>query len=385
MSSENRSIQMVDTVGQYRRIQPEVDAAIAEVLSTGAYINGPQVARFRRHLADYLSAQHVIACANGTDALQIALMALDLQPGDEVVTTPFTFFATAEVMALLGLRPVFVDVEPGTFNMDVTQVEAALTPRTRVIVPVHLFGLNAHMEPLMAIAAKHGLRVVEDAAQSIGSDYLFSDGRRVKSGLVGDIGSTSFYPSKNLGAYGDGGALFTNDAALAEAMQMICNHGAKVKYHHERIGVNSRLDSIQAAVLDIKLRHLDEYAQARRVAAAQYDTLFAGETGIEIPERPGYSDHVFHQYTLRISAGREMRDRLKKELETRGIPTMIYYPVPLHLQGAYKEYGFREGQFPVAERVSGQVLSLPIHSEMDESQTQHIATQVKESLQKLNA
>jgi UDP-2-acetamido-2-deoxy-ribo-hexuluronate aminotransferase len=376
MTTKPMNIKMVDTVGQYHRMKAEIDTAVMEVLETGAYINGPAVGEFRKNLASYLGAKHVIACANGTDALQIALMALDLQPGDEVITSPFTFFATAEVVALLGLRPVFVDVETDTFNIDVSGIEAAITPRTKVIIPVHLFGLTAHMEPLMAIARKHNLHVVEDAAQSIGGEYIFADGRRVHSGLIGDIGSTSFYPSKNLGAYGDAGALYTQDDRLGAILQSICNHGARVKYHHERIGVNSRLDTIQAAILNVKLQYLNQYVASRNEVASQYDSLFRGVQGIEIPGRRSYSTHAFHQYTLRISEGREKRDRMKKMLEERGVPTMIYYPIPLHLQIAAKPYGYNPGDMPVSEQLSGEVLSLPIHTEMDQAQTDFIAQTV---------
>ena len=365
-------IKMVDTVGQYRRIQAEVDAGIREVLETGAYINGPATKRFTENFAIYLGAKAVIPCANGTDALQIALMALDLQPGDEVITSPFTFFATAEVIALLGLIPVFVDINPETFNLDPAKLEAAITPETRCIIPVHLFGLTCDMEPIMALADKHGIWVIEDNAQAIGSEYTFKDGHKEKAGLIGHIGSTSFYPSKNLGAYGDAGALYTNDPVLAEKLQMICNHGARKKYHHERIGVNSRLDTIQAAVLDAKLKHLDEYTAARQQAAAWYDELLGNVEGISIPGRPANSTHVFHQYTLRIHAGRERRDRLQAQLAERKIPTMVYYPVPLHTQEAYASYGFNKGDFPVSEASCEQVISLPIHSELDRAQVEYI-------------
>lgn len=365
-------IKMVDTVGQYRRIQNEVDAAIREVLETGAYINGPATKRFTENFARYLGAKHVIPCANGTDALQIALMALDLQPGDEVITSPFTFFATAEVIALLGLVPVFVDIDPKTFNIDPKKLAAAITPKTKCIIPVHLFGLISDMEPLMELARRHNIWVVEDNAQAIGSEYTFKDGSKQKAGLIGHIGSTSFYPSKNLGAYGDAGALYTNDPALAEKLLMICNHGARKKYHHERIGVNSRLDSIQAAVLDVKLRHLDAYNTTRQQAAAWYDELLGGVAGISIPGRPANATHVFHQYTLRIHAGREKRDRLQTLLNECKIPTMVYYPVPLHVQAAYSEYGFKWGDYPVSEACCAEVISLPMHSELDRAQVEYI-------------
>lgn len=365
-------IKMVDTVGQYRHIQAEVDAAIREVLETGAYINGPATKRFTENFARYLGAKAVIPCANGTDALQIALMALDLQPGDEVITSPFTFFATAEVIALLGLIPVFVDIDPDTFNLDPAKLEAAITPETRCIIPVHLFGLTSDMEPIMELADRHGIWVIEDNAQAIGSEYTFKDGRRQKAGLIGHIGSTSFYPSKNLGAYGDAGALYTNDPVLAEKLLMICNHGARKKYHHERIGVNSRLDTIQAAVLDVKLRHLDAYNATRQQAASWYDELLGNVEGISIPGRPANSTHVFHQYTLRIHAGCEKRDRVQALLAERKIPTMVYYPVPLHTQEAYASYGFKKGDFPISEASCEQVISLPIHSELDRAQVEYI-------------
>jgi UDP-2-acetamido-2-deoxy-ribo-hexuluronate aminotransferase len=375
MISMAMNIKMVDTVGQYRKIQAEVDAAVHEVLEAGSYINGPAVRRFTESFAKYLGAQSVIPCANGTDGLQIALMALDLKPGDEVITSPFTFFATAEVIALLGLVPVFVDIDPATFNINPALIEAAITPKTKCIVPVHLFGLCSDMEPIMEIANRHNLFVIEDNAQAIGSEYTFSDGRTVKGGLIGHIGCTSFYPSKNLGAYGDGGANFTNDPALGEKVLMICNHGSRQRYYHERIGVNSRLDSIQAAVLDVKLKHLDAYNTARQAAAAAYDELLGGVEGIQIPGRAHNSTHVFHQYTLRIKAGRAKRDQMQKLLAERGIPSMVYYPVPLHVQEAYAPYGFKKGDFPVSEQCSEEVLSLPMHSELDRAQVEYIVAE----------
>lgn len=370
------TIRMVDTLTQYEHIREDVDAAIADVLKSGAYINGPWVNQFRQHLAEYLGVKHVIACANGTDALQIALMALELQPGDEVITAPFTFFATAEVVALLGLKPVFVDVDPDTFNIDVSKIEAAITPRTRVIMPVHLFGLPAEMDSIMEIAEKHGIYVVEDNAQALGSTYTHSDGKAVKAGGIGHIGCTSFYPSKNLGAYGDGGAIFTNDDELGNKLQTICNHGSNVRYYHERIGVNSRLDSIQAAVLDIKLRHLDTFNAARSSAADLYDAHFANIEGIQTPVRMPNAQHVFHQYTLRIIAGREKRDAMQKMLNERGVPSMIYYPVSLHEQEAYAEFGYSHGDFPVSEGLTAEVLSLPMHSELTPEQVEYIANAV---------
>lgn len=380
MTTKPMTIKMVDTVGQYHRIKTEIDQAIAEVLETGAYINGPSVARFRDHLASYLGAKHVIPCANGTDALQIAFMALGLKPGDEVITTPFTFIATAEAAALLGLVPVFVDVDPGIFNLDAGKIEAAISSKTKCIVPVHLFGQPADMEAIMKIAKAKNLFVVEDNAQSIGSDYTFSDGSQMKTGLIGDIGTTSFYPSKNLGAYGDAGALFTNDSVLAEKLKSICNHGAAKKYYHDRIGVNSRLDSLQAAILNVKLAHLDEFNAARIQVANWYDKLLGEIEGIEIPRRVTYATHVFHQYALRIKEGVAKRDQIKSHLETCGIPTMIYYPVPLHLQKALEPYGFRKGDLPVSEKLCTEVLALPIHTEMDSAQCEYICAILIECL-----
>jgi UDP-2-acetamido-2-deoxy-ribo-hexuluronate aminotransferase len=372
MSSETKEVRMVDTITQYEHIRGEVDSVIREVLETGMYIGGPIVNRFRENLAKYLGIPHVIPCANGTDALQIALMALDLKPGDEVITSPFTFFATAEVIALLGLRPVFADIDPLTFNIDPSKIETAITPQTKCIIPVHLFGQCADMEPIMKIAEKHGIYVIEDNAQAIGSEYLFSDGRKVKGGTIGHIGCTSFYPSKNLGAYGDAGAIFTPDPIWADRLQVICNHGSHKKYYHERIGVNSRLDAIQAGILDAKLKHLDAYNQSRQQAAAWYDELLRGVQGIQIPGRASYSTHVFHQYTLRIEAGRAERDRIQQELAARKIPSMVYYPVPLHIQEAYQPYGFVAGDFPVSEKAAEEVLSLPMHSELTKEQVEYV-------------
>lgn len=375
MMTKAVNIKMVDTVGQYRHIQSEVDAAIHEVLETGAYINGPAVKRFTENLRQYLGAAAVVPCANGTDGLQIALMALDLQPGDEVITSPFTFFATAEVIALLGLVPVFVDIDPATFNMDPTKLEAAITEKTRCIIPVHLFGLSCDMEPVMEIATRHKLWVIEDNCQAIGGEYTFKDGHKAKTGLMGHIGCTSFYPSKNLGAFGDAGANFSNDLALADKMLVICNHGSHKKYYHERIGVNSRLDSFQAAVLDVKLKHLDAYTASRQQVAAWYDEMLGNVEGLILPSRPAYSTHVFHQYTLRIAAGREKRDRMQALLAERGVPSMVYYPVPLHVQEAYAPYGFKQGDFPVSELCSEEVISLPMHTELDRAQVEYIVEQ----------
>jgi UDP-2-acetamido-2-deoxy-ribo-hexuluronate aminotransferase len=375
MITKAMNIKMVDTVGQYRHIQAEVDAAIHDVLETGAYINGPAVKRFTQNFAAYLGAKSVIPTANGTDGLQIALMAFDLKPGDEVITSPFTFFATAEVIALLGLIPVFVDIDPNTFNIDPSKIEAAITPKTKCIIPVHLFGLCSDMEPIMEIATRHNLYVIEDNAQAIGGTYTFKDGRTVRAGLIGHIGCTSFYPSKNLGAYGDAGANYTNDVALGEKNLMICNHGGRVKYYHERIGVNSRMDSFQAAVLDVKLKHLDSYNAARQTVAGWYDELLGQVEGLSIPGRAANSTHVFHQYTLRIHAGREKRDRIQSLMAERGVPSMIYYPVPLHVQEAYAPYGFKAGDYPISEKCSEEVISLPMHTELDRTQVEYIVEQ----------
>lgn len=374
-TAPTKPIQMVDLVGQYHRIKDEVDAAVIRVLESAAFINGPEVKSFEQELAAYLGVKHAIGCANGTDALQIAMMALGLKPGDEVITPSFTFVATVEVIGLLGLTPVFADVLPGTFNIDPADVKRKVTPKTRAIVPVHLFGQSADMEQVMAIAKEHGLFVIEDNCQAVGSDYAFSDGSKKKAGTIGHIGTTSFFPSKNLGCYGDGGALFTNDDDLAKKLRRVCNHGSDVRYYHEVVGVNSRLDSLQAAILRIKLRHLDDYAAARNRTASAYDEAFAGIPGLTLPERSASSTHVFHQYTLKVAGGR--RDALKKHLEDRGVPAMIYYPVPCHLQNAYKTARFGEGSLPVTESITHEVLSLPMSTELDNDQLSHITGAVK--------
>lgn len=370
-----KPIQMVDLVGQYAKIKAEVDQAIQGVLNTAAFINGPEVKSFEQELATYLGVKHAIGCANGTDALQIAMMALDLQPGDEVITPSFTFVATVEVVALLGLKPVFAEVLPGTFNMDPADVARKITPRTKAIVPVHLFGQTADMEPLMTLAREKGLYVIEDNCQAVGSDHTFSDGTVRKAGTIGTVGTTSFFPSKNLGCYGDGGAIFTNDDTLAKRIRQVCNHGSEVRYYHDVVGVNSRLDSLQAAILRIKLRNLDAYGKARQEAAAFYDQAFAGMQHVHTPERSAFSTHVFHQYTLRITGGH--RDALRAHLEKNGVPAMIYYPVPLHLQKAYQAYGIRMGDLPVTERLMNEVLSLPMSTELDNEQLEHIAATVR--------
>ncbi len=369
-----KPIQMVDLVGQYERIKSEVDSALLRVIGSAAFINGPEVKAFEQELAAYLGVKHAIGCANGTDALQIAMMALDLKPGDEVITPSFTFVATVEVVALLGIVPVFADVLPGTFNIDPEDVRRKITSRTKAIVPVHLFGQTADMDAIMAIAREHGLHVIEDNCQAVGSDHTSADGSVRKAGTIGHVGTTSFFPSKNLGCYGDGGALFTNDDALAARLRRVCNHGSEVRYHHEVVGVNSRLDSLQAAVLRIKLRHLDGYAEARRRAAAAYDAAFAGLSGLAVPARSPFSTHVFHQYTLRVAGGR--RDALRKHLEDRGVPCMVYYPIPCHLQNAYKHARCGPGSLPVTEALAGEVLSLPMSTELDDEQLAHITTSV---------
>ncbi len=365
---------MVDLQSQYAKIKQDIDAGIQQVLDSAAFIKGPKVAEFQEHLEAYTGAKHVIPVGNGTDALQIALMALGLKAGDEVITPTFTFIATAEVVALLGLTPVVVDVDWETMNMDIEAVRRAITPRTKAIVPVHLFGQCADMEPLMALAKEHHLFVVEDACQAIGAKYSFSNGETKQAGTIGDIGCTSFFPSKNLGCYGDGGAIFTNNDELAATMRAVANHGMVVRYHHDRIGVNSRLDSIQAAVLDAKLPHLDSYIAARQQAAAYYDKAFAGNNKLLIPGRQAHSTHVFHQYTLRV-VGSD-RDRLREGLAEKGIPAMIYYPIPLHQQKAYLDPRYKDGDFPVAERLAKCVLSLPMHTELDEEQLEYIVNNV---------
>ena len=371
-----RKIQMVDLQSQYAKIKQDIDAGIQEVIDSAAFIKGQKVADFQAHLEQYTGAKHVINVGNGTDALQIALMGLGLKPGDEVITPTFTFIATAEVVALLGLTPVVVDVDWNTMNMDVEAVRRAITPRTKAIVPVHLFGQCADMEPLMALAKEHNLFIVEDACQAIGAKYTFSNGETKQAGTIGHIGCTSFFPSKNLGCYGDGGAIFTNDDELAAKMRAIANHGMVVRYHHDMIGVNSRLDSIQAAVLDAKLPHLNNYIAARQRAAAYYDKAFGNNDKLIIPGRQANSTHVFHQYTLRV-VGAD-RDKLREGLAERGIPAMIYYPVPLHQQKAYLDPRYKDGDFPVAEKLAACVLSLPMHTELDEEQLEFITSSVLE-------
>jgi UDP-2-acetamido-2-deoxy-ribo-hexuluronate aminotransferase len=369
-----KSIQMVDLSAQYEKIKPEIQAAIHDVLDNAVFIGGEPVSAFAQELGNYLGAAHVIPCANGTDALQIALMALDLKLGDEVITPSFTYIATTEVIALLGLTPVFVEVDPHTFCIDPAAIEAAITPRTKAIVPVHLYGQAANLNAIMALAQQHNLFVVEDNAQAIGSDYILTSCERVKTGTVGHIGCTSFFPSKNLGCYGDGGALYTQDAELAQKIKMIANHGQRVKYVHEVVGCNSRLDTLQAAVLRIKLRHLDSYIAARQAVAAAYDAAFASIAGLSIPVRAADSTHVFHQYTLKVQGGK--RDALQAHLKNLGVPTMIYYPIPAHQQQMFANFGVQNLHLPISEQLCTEVLSLPIHTEMDAAQQQYIIDSV---------
>ena len=368
---------MCDTYGQYLTMKAEIDEAMQEVIRSTQFIKSGKVLEFEKNLSNYLST-HVIACANGTDALQIAYMALGLQPGDEVITVPFTFIATVETLALMGLKPVFTDVLPDTFNIDTTQIEKLITPNTKAIVPVHLFGQCAKMEEIMAIAKKYNLFVIEDAAQAIGAEYIFSDEIRKHAGTVGHIGCTSFFPSKNLGAFGDGGAIYTSDHELAKIIRSIANHGMKTKYQYERIGVNSRLDSIQAAILDVKLKYFDKHIKARQLAAAFYDENLKNVDGLELPARVSYSTHAFHQYTIKT----EKRNELQAFLQQKGIPSMIYYPGPHHLQEAYRYLGYKKGDFPVSEKLAETVLSLPMHTEMTEEQLEYIVNSIKEYLKK---
>jgi dTDP-4-amino-4,6-dideoxygalactose transaminase len=372
-------IQMVDLKAQYNRIKSEVDVAIQEVIDTTTFINGPAVGAFQKDLEQYLNCDHVIPCANGTDALQIAMMALGYKPGDEVITASFTYVATAEVIALLGLKPVLVDVDPKTFNIDPEAVEKAITDKTVAIVPVHLFGQCAPMERLMEIAKKHNIDIIEDTAQAIGAEYTFSDGSVKKAGTIGRVGATSFFPSKNLGCYGDGGAIFTQDEQLAAKIRMIANHGQRVRYYHDEIGVNSRLDSIQAAILRVKLRELDQYAFRRNQLADAYDAAFGNSGKLITPVRFANSTHVFHQYTLLTNG--VSRDEMKEFLESKGVPAMIYYPVPLHMQKAYLDPRYKQGDFPVTEDLCARVVSLPMHTEMQDEQLQHIIATVNQFLQ----
>lgn len=368
------NIQMVDLNGQYNRIQKEIDEAIFKVVHTANFINGLEVESFKNNLERYLGVNRVIPCANGTDALQIAMMALDLKPGDEVIVPAFTYVATAEVIALLGLTPVWVDVNQDTFNMDPLCFESAITAKTRAVVPVHLYGQCADLETIISIAKRHNIYVIEDTAQAIGAEFSFSDGTKFKAGTIGHIGCTSFFPSKNLGCFGDGGSIYSNDEFLAEKIRMIANHGQVVKYQHSLVGVNSRLDTLQSAILDVKLKYLDQYCQARSDAASVYDYLLTGIEQIQTPVRSENSSHVFHQYTLIIKDG--SRNALKSYLAENDIPSMIYYPTPMHLQKAYLSDNYPIGSFPVSERLSNTVISLPMHTELDSATLEYICDKI---------
>ncbi|MEO0726619.1 MAG: DegT/DnrJ/EryC1/StrS family aminotransferase [Bacteroidota bacterium] len=376
MNTTNPTIHMVDLKGQYRKIQDELDQQVIDVIRSGAFINGPAVKKFQADLETYLGVKHVIPCANGTDALQIAMMALGLEPGDEVIVPAFTYVATAEVIALLRLTPVMVDVDPHTFNITAELIESAITEKTKAIVPVNLFGQSCDMAPILDLAKKHNLYVVEDNAQAIGARYTFPDGTVKAAGALGHIGCTSFYPSKNLGAYGDGGAIYTDSDELAAQIRMVANHGQNRRYYHDEVGVNSRLDSIQAAILGIKLQHLDAYNGTRRAAADHYDQAFANVNALVTPVRQANSTHVFHQYTLRVTDGR--RDKLQAYLKEEGIPSMIYYPVPLYEQQAYQGTAANNVEFlPVTDQLCKEVISLPMHSELDEGTLVYISEKVK--------
>jgi len=379
----NSKIQMVDLGKQYQEIKDDLDQAVLDCIRSGMFINGPAVKNFQAALEDYLGVKHVIPCANGTDALQIALMALDLKAGDEVIVPSFTYVATAEVIGLLKLKPVMVDVDPNTFNITAEKIKAAITSKTRAIVPVHLFGQSADMEVIMELAREHQLKVIEDNAQAIGADYTFKNGEKQKAGTIGDIGCTSFYPSKNLGCYGDGGAIFTNDDQLAAKLRMIANHGQSKRYYHQMIGVNSRLDSIQAAILGIKLRRLDQYCAARQKVASFYDNAFKDYAEIAIPARQPNSTHVFHQYTLKVTNGK--RDQLKEYLSEKGVPSMVYYPVPLYKQEAFKPFVDGQMEWATTEMLCDSVISLPMHSNMEEETLEYIVQEVCRGIEAFSA
>jgi dTDP-4-amino-4,6-dideoxygalactose transaminase len=372
--------EMVDLKSQYNKIKNEIYEAVISCISSTSFINGPAVNEFQLNLEQYLGVKHVIPCANGTDSLQIAMMALDLKPGDEVICPAFTYVATAEVIGLLGLTPVMVDVDPNIFIIDVADIEKAITSKTKAIVPVHLYGQSCDMEPIMKLAEKYNLYVIEDNAQAIGADYTFSNGMSAKTGTIGHIGSTSFFPSKNLGCYGDGGALMTNDDDLAKKMRMIANHGQEKKYYHKVLGCNSRLDTIQAAILNVKIKHLDLYSQARNDMASFYDSIFAEIVEIEIPKRQLNSTHVFHQYTLKVKNGK--RNELQKYLSEKEIPSMIYYPLPLYKQEAFQQFVTSDFKLPITEELCNQVLSLPIHTEMNIDKINLICDSVKSFFEK---
>lgn len=374
-----KDIRMVDLKGQYEKIKDEINNKVLDVLSSTAYINGPDVNSFQKNLENYLNVKHVIPCANGTDALQIALMALDLKPGDEVITADFTFAATVEVISLLNLTPVLVDIEKDTMNIDIKKLKEAITPKTKAIIPVHLFGQCANMESILEIAKEHNIFVVEDNAQAIGSEYTFSNGQKKQAGTMGILGTTSFFPSKNLGGYGDGGAIFTNDDTLANKIRGIVNHGMYTRYYHDVIGVNSRLDTIQAAILDIKLKYLNTYIKARQESAKYYSEKLSNNSKIQVPIISKKSTHVFHQYTLILKKG-EDRNGLQKFLQDNGIPAMIYYPVPLHKQKAYKDSRYKEENFIVTNDIVDRVISLPMHTELDKEQIDFICNKINEFL-----
>lgn len=366
-----KKIQMVDLKGQYEPLKEQIQKSFNQVLESTAFINGPQVHSFQKELEDYLGVKHVIPCANGTDALQIAMMGLGLKPGDEVITADFTFAATVEVIALLGLVPVLVDVEKNTFNIDIEAIKKAITPKTKAIVPVHLYGRPANMEAILEIAKEHNLFIIEDNAQAIGADYTFKNGKKQKLGTIGNVGATSFFPSKNLGCYGDGGAIFTNDDELAHILRGIVNHGMYIRYHHDVVGVNSRLDTLQACVLSAKLPHLDTYNQKRRAAAKKYSEKLQQNPNIIVPEIPeGETSHIFHQYTIRIINGK--RDALAEYLTEKGVPFGIYYPIPLHSQKAYADERYNDKDFPVTNQLVKEVISLPMHTELDDEQIDFI-------------
>jgi UDP-2-acetamido-2-deoxy-ribo-hexuluronate aminotransferase len=375
-----KEIRMVDLKSQYLKIKHEIDGAIQNVIDSASFVKSPVITRFESDLSDYLGAPYVIACGNGTDALQISLMALDLSPGDEIITPAFTFISTVEVICLLGLKPVLIDVDPGTFNIDTDALEALITDRTKAIIPVHLFGQCADMNRITKIASAANIRIIEDAAQAMGCDFHLKNNKTARAGTIGHIGCTSFFPSKNLACFGDGGAVITRDDALAKKIRTIANHGMQVKYHYDYIGVNSRLDSVQAAILSVKLKYLDSYNRARQKAAGFYDNAFADLPAIEVPHRAPYSEHIFHQYTLKLKNGK--RDGLKEYLHSKGIPSMIYYPLPLHLQKAFAFLGHKKGDFPVSEDICEKVLSLPMHTELDEEQIQYIGRTVTDFVNK---
>jgi len=369
-------IKMVDLYNQYLEIKQEIDEAILSVIQKTSFVKGSEVTDFEKQLAEYLLVKNVIACGNGTDALQIALMALNLKPGDEIITTTFTFIATAEVIALLGLKPVLVDIDPHTFLIDVNQINAKITAKTKAIIPVHLFGQCADMESIMAIAQQHNLYVIEDVAQALGCEYYFSNGKKAKAGTIGHIGCTSFFPSKNLGCFGDGGALYTYDDNLAALIRSIANHGMTQRYYHDHIGVNSRLDSIQAAILSVKLKKLDQYHQKRQQAANYYDRELKSLSWLKIPKRVSHSNHIFHQYSILLKEG--LRDSFKEYMQEKNIPTMIYYPVPIHLQKAYEKFNFNTSDFKNATFVSQNIISLPMHTELSTEQLLYICQTIKD-------